>query len=60
MKSLICRCGMKFLKAKYVSAAFDNGTMRVNKALKPEVSRSQVLTTFSVVPGFDVSYWIAA
>jgi len=47
---------MKFLKAKYLLPVFDNGTMEVNKALKPEVSRSRVFTTPSFVPGLDVWY----
>ena len=47
---------MKFLKAKYLLGVFDNGTMGVNKAFKAEVSRSQVLTTASVVPGLGVWY----
>ena len=49
---------MKFLKAKYVFGVFDNGTMGVNNALKPEVSRFRVFTTPSGVPILDVSYGV--
>jgi len=49
---------MKFLKGKIQFTRFDDGTDSINKAIKPEGSRSRLLSGASPVPCFDVSDWL--
>ncbi|MBW1698199.1 MAG: hypothetical protein JRH18_16565 [Deltaproteobacteria bacterium] len=46
---------MKFLEGKIHFTSFDDGTISVNKAIKPEGSRARLFSMPSPVPMLDVS-----